>query len=176
MNTIATPVHDNAGPRPGQGKPRVIEVHAQSVLGTPEGITFRMMENGQFVDDLIFNKKKENMRRADWHEISFVLHDPTGSDLRFHPVATQAMWVSRGTDKKKPLCPRKPSQDPEGEFVPIEVSEDGLTLRARNSNGRECLLAFALNFVHQKDTDRDPRIVATLDPGAGNQNSGVDAE
>jgi hypothetical protein len=165
-----------ASPQPtiqrGAGKLRRIRVIAESQLGSGDGIAFHMEQDGKRKDRLTFSKSDEGMKKADWHEIVFELHDPTGSDLRFHPDPGTAMWVARGTKDKEPRCPRNPAKDPVQELRPIEVSQDGLQLTVINDNKAECYLSFQLNFVEPFAKGDTPKIVAEFDPVIQNKNGG----
>jgi hypothetical protein len=133
-----------------------------------------MEEGGARKDRLTFSKSDEQMKKGDWHEITFELHDPTGSDLQFHPDPGTAMWVARGTKHKAPRCPRNPARDPDQEFRPTKVSDDGLQLTVINDNKAECLLAFQMNFVEPFAKGDRPKIVAEYDPIVENKNGGAD--
>ena len=155
----------------GKGKPRSIEIR-------------RIVENGkrrwEMQDEanspgtkLNFDKDKDEIYKSDWHALTFWISDPK-DDLRFHCRPTTALWVARGTKDVEPECPKKPSLDPDDEFIVGSVKKDGKELVVYNSNMVECQLAFALNFVNKKDVDNPwAKIVDCFDPIITNRNSGI---
>lgn len=150
----------------GHGKERPVTIKALAGGG------FEMLEAKQPKKRLEFYKKKDNLKKEDWHEVVFELDDPGGT-RRFHPDPTQAIWVARGDITTEPECPPNPSQDPLGEFKGVDVSRDGRRLIVHNTNETECLLSFRLNFSRVGDPSSDPTIIDYHDPGVKNGNGSV---
>ncbi|MCW3797646.1 hypothetical protein OMW55_07500 [Sphingomonas sp. BN140010] len=147
---------------PGKAHPARV-----AVVATPDGDGWRfaMRQDSQAVDRLDFSKDAAGMRKADWHEIDFMLEDPSGR-LAFPRDKWDAIWVARGTETEAPDCPRAASRD--HDVYPLWVKDK--VLRVCNRNSDRCLLSFALNFVPTGSPDGP--IVATLDPIMGNGNGG----
>lgn len=143
--------------------------HSVDVVATPcgDGFEFHMRHGGKTVSRLEF-RKKNGMKKQDWHDVSFVLDDPGGT-LVFHPDGRDAIWIARGTQGDAPPCPNERSADPEDEVGRAKVVAGGRTLKLRNSNPRCCLFSFRLNFVAR---DGSKGVVAFYDPIIDNRNGG----
>ena len=152
-------------PKPAApGRPYPSRVSVQAVR-EGDGWTFIMHEQGQPADRLDFSKDAAGMRKHDWHEVDFMLDDPSGR-LVFHPNKWDAIWVARGTEHDAPACPDAKCRD--HDVYPLWVKDR--QLRVCNRNNDRCLLSFRLNFVAASDPKGD--IVASLDPIMGNGNGG----
>lgn len=147
---------------PGRAHPSRVSVKA---VQDGDNWTFVMHEEGKPADRLDYSKDAAGMRKHDWHEVDFMLDDPSGR-LAFHPDKWEAIWVARGTEHEAPPCPDARSRD--HEVYPVWVKER--QLRVCNRNSERCLLSFRLNFVAAND--RKGEIVAFLDPIMGNGNGG----
>lgn len=129
------------GMRSGPGTPIIIDVHAEP---GPNGPQFD--HQWRFQDHPA--PKKGAIEVPDTNgatPMHFHLRDNTGSNLRFVPEASEAMWVSRGQ------CPDAPSTDPQIEYRNAAAPK---LLRVDNLNSEECTLRFALRF----DSDQGPQI------------------
>jgi len=133
------------------------------------GWDLAMEEDENPVSELVF-EKKDKMHGSDWHLLTFELHDPRG-ELMFHPLAADAIWIARGTDKAAPPCPSVRCSDPSNELRDPQITAEGNGLTIRNDNPRKCKFSFRLNFVRRRDEQL--RIVASLDPIISNKNGGV---
>lgn len=146
----------------GRGHPSEITVRARRHGGE---WTVTMQVAGKATDRVHYSKDDLGLRKHDWHEIDFLLDEPSGT-LAFHPDKHQAIWVARGSRTEAPPCPAAPSRD--AGVVPLSVTDN--RLRVRNDNAEPCLLSFRLNFVAAGTGDE--AIVAFLDPIMSNGNGG----
>lgn len=156
------------GVREQQPKPVPVgQAHGSRVTVRAErqggGWQFTMRQDGAEIERLDFSKDALKMKKRDWHEIDFMLDDPSGT-LAFHPDKWEAIWVARGTETQAPACPDRRCRD-EGVY-PQWVKDR--QLRLRNHNAERCLLSFRLNFVQAGEQE----IVAWLDPVIRNGNGG----
>lgn len=127
--------------------------------------SFALHHDGEPTDEVTYSKDAHGLRAHDWHEVDFILDEPTGQ-LAFHPDKSTAIWVARGTAAAAPPCPMTPSHD----HGVVPISSAAKLLRVRNDNAEPCLLSFRLNFVEAGSGSDD--IVAFLDPIMNNQNGG----
>lgn len=127
--------------------------------------TFELLHEGAPTDEVTYSKDALGLRAHDWHEVDFLLDDPTGQ-LAFHPDKFTAIWVARGTPTQAPACPMAPSRD----HGVVPISSTRKVLRVRNDNAEPCLLSFRLNFIAAGSGSDE--IVAFLDPIMNNQNGG----
>lgn len=155
-------------PRQGKGDPCTVRIFANK--GPNGDWQFHMHQDNHPADQLTFSKDKKKLKKSDWHDISFVLEEPTDS-LRFHPRKEEAIWVARGSATQPPACPTARSSDPLGEFV-ARNSPKPKELQVRNGNGSNCFLSYRLNFVDMNGGS--DKIIAFHDPIIGNQNGGID--
>jgi hypothetical protein len=151
--------------KPGKPYPMRVTVQARR---NGDNWTFVMRDQGHDADRLDFSKDAAGMRKPDWHEIDFMLNDPSGT-LSFHPDKGEAIWVARGSEQDAPPCPDR--RHPRDKAVyPLWVKDR--QLRVCNRNDERCLLSFRLNFVAAGS--HDATIIASHDPIMGNANGGSD--
>ncbi|HVF83901.1 MAG TPA: hypothetical protein VM913_07000 [Sphingomicrobium sp.] len=127
-----------------------------------------MAQDGRPTEALHFSKDEKKMKKVDWHDVVFVLKDPSGT-LAFHPDKDQALWVARGDEHNAPPCPAKQSSDPCKGFR-VKSNPRPNELLVHNDNAKECLLSYRLNFVAAGSGSNT--IVAYHDPVVGNKNGG----
>lgn len=155
-------------PERGRGDPSIVQVFAnKDASGQWQ---FHMHQDNQPVTELEFDKTRKQLKKSDWHDVTFVLEEPTGS-LQFHPRKEQAIWVARGSPTEKPGCPSGPSSDPLKGFR-AQSDPKPRELTVHNANKEPCYLSYRLNFVAAGS--RDDTIVAFHDPVVGNKNGGID--
>jgi len=138
-------------------------------------IEFEMKEGGgPDTEILVFNKNKDNIPKSEFYEVEFELKNQTatpqnpGTNLEFvtPPNPVPVMFLSKGSDKHLPKCPKGPSSTSDGQISVTGVTPTKLTVQNKDEN--ECFYKFVLNFV---DRDNNNQIVA-FDPIWGNQNGG----
>jgi len=146
---------------------RVVIVRAKSNPTKPNKIEFELEdEDGAIGEKLKFDKKQE-MKKADHHEVTFKLETEQGVSLRFPSDKLRAMWVAKGTATKPPACPKSPAHHPD--IVAHSVTANELVVH--NRNPEQCLYKFALNFVKPTDTNESKLI--SYDPMYDNRNGGT---
>lgn len=140
-------------------------------------IEFEMKEGGGGGPDteiLVFNKNKDGIPKSEYYEVEFELRNQNstpqnpGTNLEFvtPPNPVPVMFLSKGSDKHLPKCPKGPSANNDGQITVAGVTPTTLTVQ--NKDDFDCFYKFVLNFV---DKDNGNQIVA-FDPIWGNQNGG----
>lgn len=150
--------------RSGKPDPSLVQVFAYQ---EEEEWQFHMHQDGKPVKKLRFSKDDKKLNKSDWHDVTFVLDEPTNS-LQFHPDPQQAIWVARGTKNDEPDCPDEPSYD-HGFYA--KGKPEPKRLLVCNNNDEEGYLSYRLNFVTAGSSDN--KIVAFHDPVVGNKNGGT---
>ena len=122
--------------------------------------------NNNGVDKFVFHKSINNMFKDDHYLIQFTLDDQTGRNLRFRPMASDALWACAAADPTNPhaSCPRVAPPNRSNQMMGLTVLNDHCLL-AVNKDGTSETLVFALNF----DSDVGP---AQWDPIGDNQDGG----
>jgi len=114
---------------------------------------------------LVFNKKKDAMRKSDFYLIEFTLDDDSGLGLRFEPNPVDAFWVAMGDNVSPPHCPQSASYDSTVYVVSDPASGDKLIVR--NDDDVLQFFRFSLGFVDSTGAQH------RFDPIAQNQNGGI---
>lgn len=127
---------------------------------------FEMKEGGgPDTEILVFNKTKDGIPKSEFYDVVFTLVNQ-GTNLAFVTDPGSVMFLSKGSDKHLPKCPKSQSPTSDGQFSVISVTDSVLTVQ--NKDDYDCFYKFALNFV---DRDNNNAPVA-FDPIWGNQNGG----
>lgn len=123
-------------------------------------------------EEFVFDKRKHDMNKIDYHLLEFVLEDKTGEHLRFAPIPHDAMWVGEGGPRSSRKCPDARTDHDYSVMEPICVCDDGTRLIVRNENPRREDWAFTLNFVRNGDDPTNTDRFVSWDPGGANENGG----
>ena len=146
---------------------RHVKVRAFIDGSQEDGVGFEMIDDdGSVTDTLVFDKKKDGLKKDQYHRVIFTLQDDSGQKLLFPSDKDQAMWVAQGTETEIPNCPE--SRRHHGEFKAKEVGKQRNTLEVHNQNSKKCYYKFSLNFVRATDTG-EMRLIR-FDPITTNKN------
>ncbi len=157
----------------GEGKTFKVEVKAKPAKDgdPPEKLQFSLesdLKKDRTTDELVFDKSKNNMKKADHYLIEFDLDDKSGLSLRFAPNPMEAFWVKMDSTE----CPKAASYSNEVYAVGIDKSGEKLTVR--NEDSRCAMFAYALRFLKKGADPNDPANYIPFDPIGDNRNGGVD--
>jgi hypothetical protein len=153
------------------GKQCKVRVTATSDPQEPQGVKFdftsaKKNSRGR----LEFDKKVDNMPKADFYQVEFDLDDQTGMDLRFPSNAKDAMWTSDGSQNGVPSCPESAHHN--DEFRATGVLGNGKKLTVRNEDSKVENIAFTLRFLPDGKYASDPKNYIHYDPVVENRNGG----
>lgn len=129
------------------------------------------LANGQ-KPEFIFNKRKQGMKKEDYHEIRFrLMKDETGMNLILPQDVKNAFWVVDCSNGAK-RCPDHNDKSDYSEFNPVERKDDR-TLFVENYNELERYWMFSVNFLKQLPDgsydEADRANYVRYDPGGVNQ-------
>jgi hypothetical protein len=118
-------------------------------------------------DMLIFNKNADKMKKVDHYRLRFTIKDFSKSSLRFIPNQTDVMWAQVGT-----TCPTSACSLP-AVFWVDDMDNGGKWIDIINMDMTPEDFWFTLNFCDKSVTNPTPSDYVPLDPGGGNQNTGL---
>lgn len=149
---------------------RTITINAVADTSNPSGYRFWMVEGGQTVTKLVFNKKTDSLKKSQFYAITFVLDPTNNAGLTFSRDYDRVFWAKEITNENAG-CVDSRSHLP-GVFVDTlnPVTERQLTVI--NINRKPQTFAFAFNFLRPGDSDGPGTDYALYDPIGSNQNNG----
>lgn len=149
---------------------RTITINAVADNSKPSGYRFWMVENGQTVTKLTFNKKNDNLKKSQFYAITFALDPTNNGGLTFSKDYDRVFWAKEIPSEQAP-CVDSASHLP-GIFVDSIADRQ---IDIININRKRQLFAFAFNFLRPGDADGPGTDYALYDPIGSNQNNGVNA-
>jgi len=149
---------------------RTITINAVADHEESSGYRFWMVENGNTISRLNFNKKTDQLKKSQFYTLTVVL-DPTNNEgLTFSKDYDTVFWAKEIPNEQAP-CIDNACHLP-GIFVDSSVPIGDRRLNIININRKMEMFAFAFNFLRPGDSDGPGTDYALYDPIGSNENNG----
>ncbi len=149
---------------------RAITINAVADNSEPSGYRFWMVEDGNTISRLTFNKTKDGLKKSQFYALTFVLDSTNNAGLAFSKDYDKVFWAKEIPNEQAP-CVNSACHLP-GVFVDSSQPIGDRQLNIINVNRKRQMFAFAFNFLRPGDTDGPGTNYALYDPVGSNENSG----
>lgn len=149
---------------------RTITINAAADNEEPGGYRFWMVENGNIISRLNFNKKTDQLKKSQFYTLTFMLDPANNEGLTFSKDYDKVFWAKEIPNEQAP-CIDSICHLP-GIFVDSSVPIGDRRLNIININRKIEMFAFAFNFLRPGDLDGPGTDYALYDPIGSNQNNG----
>jgi len=152
-------------------KGRYVDIFVEPDNSQPSGYAFHMEVDGRKTPQLVFDKDKENMPKAEHFKIEFKLHNTKGAQLCFSKRKDKVLWATEVFDPTGDECP-PPGSSFDGLYVDPTAFPDDHLLKVINTDMHKQFFAFALNFVPEGTDEGPDTQYICYDPIGENRNGG----